>query len=413
MVRIQPFFAFRPRPEIAEKIASVPYDVVNTEEARALADGNPLSFLRVIRPEIDLPDGTDPYADEVYAAAGRNLRKLLDEGVLIRDVRRCLYLYRQEATLLGRQVSQSGVVACCHVGDYDAGLIKKHEKTRQHKEDDRTRHVLALNANAGPVFLLHRDRPAIKSLIEEAQLEQPLYDFTASDCVRHTVWRVDRSELLVQAFAELDHAYVADGHHRAASAARAGAARRKGNPLHTGSEEYNWFLTVLFGAEQLTILPYHRLVRDLNGLSAESFIARLMQIGTLVPTGRPEVVSSGAFSVFAGGKWYRVRMALESIAKDDPVRSLDYVLLDERVLDPVLGIKDVRSDSRIDFVGGIRGTAELERRVSSGEMAAAFAMRPIKVEQLMRVADAGEIMPPKSTWFEPKLRSGLLIHSLD
>lgn len=413
MLRTKPFAALRPRPDAAKDIASVPYDVVNTEEARQLAKGNPRSFLRVVRSEIDLPFGANVHDAVVYQAAKKNLDALVQSGDLLREEAPAIYLYRQSMVLLGKHVSQVGVVCSCHVDDYNQGLIKKHEKTRQDKEDDRTRHVLALNANAGPVFLLHEDDEPLAALTSKGVKEAPLYDFEAVDSVRHTVWRVTDPEAYVRAFAKLPAAYVADGHHRSASAARAGLERRKKNPRHTGDEEYNWFLCCLFPKSALTILPYHRVVRDLNGLDPEGFLAKLRELAEVTPTGQPEPASPGRVGVYVAGRWYTVTFPDVAFERSDAVKSLDYVVLYERVLLPLLGIGDLRTDTRVDFVGGIRGTKELERRVNSGDAAVAFAMHATTVEQLIAVADQGAIMPPKSTWFEPKLRSGLLIHTLD
>ena len=414
MLRVNPFAALRPDPENARQVASVPYDVVNTKEARELAKGNPQSFLHVVRPEIDLPDGTDPYADEVYAQARKAFDRLQSEGALVRESEPKIYLYRQQAKLNGVDVSQIGVVCCCHIDDYRSGLIKKHEKTRKDKEDDRTRHVLTLQANAGPVFLLYRGDPALTKMIEDDAMGPPIHDFLADDKVRHTVWAVEEPDEYVAAFAQVQAAYVADGHHRSASASRAGAEMRaKNDKKHTGDEEYNWFQCVLFASDQLNILPYHRVVKDLNGLSAEEFLAKMGEVGDVQPTDQPQPQHTGAFGMYVDGKWYMVTLPRDGIDKSDPVESLDYVLLYDRVLSPILGIGEIRTDKRIDFVGGIRGTGELERRVDSGECAVAFAMHETTIEQLMKVADAGRIMPPKSTWFEPKLRSGLLVHTLD
>ncbi len=413
MLRIHPFSALRPKPELAAKLAAVPYDVVNTEEARVLAKDNPISFLHVSRSEMDLPAGTDPHDDAVYTQARRAFDKLQADGVLVRDPQPSLFVYAQEATLGGRQVRQVGVVGCCHIDDYNSGVIKKHEKTRKDKEDDRTRHTLTLHANSGPVFLMYSRTAALTLLMDAATKEAPLYDFTAVDGVKHTVWRLPQTEAAVAAFAQVPTAYVADGHHRSASAARAGADLRAKNPKHTGNEEYNWFLCVLFPADMLTILPYHRVVRDLHGLTPAAFLEALRKVGSVEPTTEPEPAATGSFGVFVDNRWYRLTLPDSSIDRSNPVASLDYVLLSERVLSPILGIGDIRTDKRIDFVGGIRGPAELEKRVRSGDCAVAFAMHATTIQQLMKVSDAGEIMPPKSTWFEPKLRSGLLVHTLD
>jgi uncharacterized protein (DUF1015 family) len=314
--------------------------------------------------------------------------------------------------LLGRQVSQTGIVACCHVQDYLSGVIKKHEVTRKDKEDDRTRHTLAIHASGEPVFLAYRPDARLRELTHDAEAAPPLYDFTASDGVRHTVFPIAHAAPIVAAFAQLPCAYVADGHHRSASAARAAELLQRDNPRHTGDEEYNWFLCVLFAADQLNVLPYHRLVRDLGGLDPETFLGKLRAVAEVAKTREPIPSERGRFGMYLAKQWYELRLPPSALRSDDPVRSLDYVLLSEHVLGPLLGIHDLRTDKRIDFVGGIRGTGELERRVDSGEHTVAFAMRASTPEQVMAVADAGLIMPPKSTWFEPKLRSGLLIHSL-
>jgi len=407
-VRVHPFQAVRPQAELASRVASVPYDVVDRTEAAELARDNPYSFLHVGRSDIDLPEDTDPYDPQVYAAARQALDALLAQGVLIRDPGRTLYLYRQ--VMEGR--AQAGVVGCVHVDDYEWDVIRKHEKTRPDKEDDRTRHVLTLNAHAEPVFLAYRGRPEIDALSKQLTGMPPLYDFTAADRVRHTVWRISNPTDWVKAFDAVSHAYVADGHHRSASAWRAGKELRARNPAHRGDEEYNWFLAVLFPAEQLTILPYNRLVRDLNGKTSALVLQELRRIGQVSPTHDPEPSSPGSFGIYLDGSWYRLKIDEPSIPRADPIASLDVSLLQDRVLGPILGIGDPRTDRRIDFVGGIRGTAELERRVDSGEMAIGFSLYPTTMDQLMAVSDAGAVMPPKSTWFETKLRSGLFVHEL-
>ncbi|MEZ6130388.1 MAG: DUF1015 family protein [Planctomycetaceae bacterium] len=409
MPRIKPFQAIRPTPTAAADVASVPYDVVNREEAVELAKGNPSSFLHVVRPDIDLPPETDPYSADVYRTGRDNLDRLIREGTLIRDAVDSLYVYRQ----VMNGMAQSGVVCCCHIDDYENNLILKHEKTRQSKEDDRTRHVLALNAHAGPVFLTYRDVAAVDALVAAECAQTPLYDFTAVDGVQHTVWTVKDPQAIVELLSAVPAFYVADGHHRSASAWRAGAERRAANPNHTGDEEYNWFLTVLFPAQQLHILSYNRIIRDLNGLTAGQFIERLSSLGHLEPTSQPVPEHEGSFCFYLDGAWYRLTVPPDSIDRSDAIASLDVAILEERVLGPIFGIQDVRTDSRIDFVGGIRGTQELEKRVNSGDWACAVSMYPTSIQQLMAVSDAGQIMPPKSTWFEPKLRSGLLVHSLD
>ena len=408
-MRLHPFRALRPRPELADQVAAVPYDVVNRAEAAGLARGNPRSFLHVGRSEIDLPDDLDPYDPRVYLRAREALDEFLRHGTLVRDEAPALYLYRQ--TMDGRD--QVGVVGCVHVDDYERDLIRKHERTRPDKEDDRTRHVLALNANAEPVFLTYRGREEIDRAVAPVLATSPLFDFTAADGVRHTVWRVPDAAVLLRAFERVPHAYVADGHHRSASAWRAGKELRARNPTHRGDEEYNWFLAVLFPSDQLRILPYNRVVKDLNGLGREELLAKLARVGKVVRTDRPIPDRAGVFCFYLGGGWCRLELDPAGIDVRDPIGSLDVALLQERVLGPILGVGDPRTDKRIDFVGGIRGTAELERRVDSGEVAIAFSLYPTSLEQLMAVSDAGRVMPPKSTWFEPKLRSGLFVHELE
>jgi len=407
-MRLNPFRAVCPPPDLAPQVASVPYDVVNRGEAAELARGNPHSFLHVGRSDIDLPEDLDPYDARIYRRAREALDELLARGTLLRDPEPRLFVYRQ--IMDGRP--QTGVVGCVHVDDYEHDVIRKHEKTRQDKEDDRTRHVLTLNANAEPVFLTYRGRVEIDRMVEAITPTAPLYDFTAPDGVRHTVWQVPDSRALARTFDPVPLAYVADGHHRSASAWRAGKELRAGNPSHRGDEEYNWFLAVLFPSDQLRILPYNRVVRDLNGQTPARVLERLGGLGKLSPATDPVPERSGVFCVFLDGRWQRLELDPAGINRSDPIASLDVSLLQDRVLSPILGIGDPRTDKRIDFVGGIRGTAELERRVRSGEMAIAFSLFPTTLDQLMAVSDAGHVMPPKSTWFEPKLRSGLFVHEL-
>jgi uncharacterized protein (DUF1015 family) len=411
MLRVRPFAALRPGPEVAAEVASVPYDVVDTDEARRLAAGHPLSFLHVVRSEIDLPSDTDPHADVVYERARDNFRELTREA-LVRETEPAIYLYRLEAMLLGRAVRQTGVVACCHVGDYEQNLIKRHEKTRRDKEDDRTRHVLTVEANTGPVFMMYADRTSITELVAADTAKAPLYDFVAVDGVRHIVWKSDQPRAYVEAFALVPAAYVADGHHRAASAARAAAELRARDPAPTADGEYDWFLCALFPASELTVLPYHRVVRDLNGHDVSGLLAELRTFARVEPCSDPAPTRAASFGMYLAGGWYQISLPEVAVDERDPVASLDYTLLYEHVLSPVLGVADIRADPRIDFVGGIRGTDELEKWVDSGRAAVAFCMRATSTEHVIRVADAGQIMPPKSTWFEPKLRSGLLIHTL-
>jgi len=410
-MRLNPFRAIRPRPDLAAQVAAVPYDVVNRAEAVELARGNPHSFLHVGRSDIDLPEEVDSYDPRIYRRAREALDQLLAGGTLLHDPKPGLFLYRQ--VMDGR--TQTGVVGCVHVDDYERDLIRKHEKTRQDKEDDRTRHVLTLNANAEPVFLTYRGRPDIDELVAGiVSASPPLYDFTAPDGVRHTVWAAPDACALARAFGAVPHCYVADGHHRSASAWRAGKELRAKNPTHRGDEEYNWFLAVLFPADQLRILPYNRLVRDLKGQAPEDVLGRLGRLGKLKLTQTTEATPgrTATFCIYLDRRWHRLELDRAGIDRTDPIASLDVSLLQDRVLSPILGIGDPRTDKRIDFVGGIRGTAELERRVDSGEMAIAFSLYPTTLDQLMAVSDAGHVMPPKSTWFEPKLRSGLFVHEL-
>ncbi|HEU5040837.1 MAG TPA: DUF1015 family protein [Gemmatimonadales bacterium] len=407
-MRLHPFHAIRPAPELAPRVAAVPYDVVNRGEAVALAQGNPYSFLHVGRSDIDLPPDTDPHDDRVYHGARKALEGFLADGTLLRDPVPGLYLYQQ--VMDGR--TQTGVVGCVHIDDYERDVIRKHEKTRPDKEDDRTRHVLTLNAHAEPVFLTYRGRREIDALTEGILRTAPLYDFTAPDGVRHTVWRIPEPAPFVRAFDQVPLAYVADGHHRSASAWRAGKELRARNPGRRDAE-YEWFLAVLFPAEQLRILPYNRVVKDLNGLSMSQALARLARVGEVTTTSDPVPPAPGTFCFYLLGEWYRLALDPATIDRSDPIASLDVSLLQDRVLAPIFGIGDPRTDQRIDFVGGIRGPAELERRVDSGEMAIAFSLHPTTLDQLIAVSDAGQVMPPKSTWFEPKLRSGLFVHALE
>ena len=408
MAVIYPFRALRPPVEQVEQVASVPYDVVNTEEARALVAGNPLSLLHVTRPEIDLPQGTNIYSEEVYARAAENFRKLIEACPLEIENEPSLYLYR---LVMGGH-EQIGVAACCAVDEYDRDLIRKHERTRPDKEDDRTRHMLTLRAQTGVVFLTYRADHRIDALASAIVAGDPLYDFTAPDGIRHTLWRASSTDALVRAFVEVPLLYIADGHHRAASASRARAALREQNPEHTGEEEYNRFLTVIFPSDQMQILPYNRVVRDLHGMLPQEFLAAV-KAKFDVTEGSADVPARGRFGMYLRQRWYNLTPLDPSTAQtDDPTASLDVSVLQDQLLDPILGIKDVRTDKRIDFVGGIRGTSELERLVNEGRAAVAFSLSPTTIEDLLRVSDANGIMPPKSTWFEPKLRDGLLIHQI-
>ncbi|HEY8226552.1 MAG TPA: DUF1015 family protein [Pyrinomonadaceae bacterium] len=405
---IRPFSALRPPPARAKDVSSVPYDVVNTEEARALASGNPLSFLHVSRPEIDLPDGTDVYSDLVYRKAVENFRQLIESCPLVREETPSLYLYR---LVMGNH-QQIGVVACSSVEDYDSDVIRKHERTRRDKEDDRTRHIVMLRAQTGPVFLTYRRRAQIDDLVRHEAAKPALFDFVSPDGVKHTVWRITNTEPFVKEFAAVPFFYIADGHHRAASASRARAELKEQSFAHTGSENYNYFLTVLFPDSQVQILAYNRVVRDLNGLSKQEFLKELSRQFDVSENAKPEPATHRQWSMYLDGAWYGLKLRADAPRPQGTVASLDVSVLQDRVLDQILGIKDVRTDKRIDFVGGLRGIKELERLVNKGKAAVAFSLYPTTVEQLLSVSDVGEIMPPKSTWFEPKLRDGLLIHEI-
>jgi uncharacterized protein (DUF1015 family) len=367
-----------------------------------------LSFLHVSRPEIDLPDGTDIYSDVVYRKAAESFEKLKRECPLSVEESESIYLYR----LIMGEHEQIGVVACCSVDEYDNDIIRKHERTRRDKEDDRTRHMLTLNSQTGPVFLTYRARPEIDTMMMETTATAPLYDFTAPDGVQHTVWHAPDPVRFVQAFREVPFLYIADGHHRAASASRARADLRDRSFAHTGDEEYNFFLTVIFPDDQLQILPYNRVVRDLGDNTPGEFLMNIETKFDVTEDASPTPERPGQWSMYIMKRWYGLTLKGGAPSTRDPVGSLDVSILQEYLLDPILGIKDVRTDKRIDFIGGIRGTQELEKLVDDGRAAVAFSLYPTTVEDLIRVSDAGSIMPPKSTWFEPKLRDGILIHNI-
>ena len=407
MAVIRPFRALRPRAN-AQQVASVPYDVVNTDEARALAEGNPLSFLHVSRPEIDLPPGTDLYSDAVYRKAVENFEKLIVTCPLEKEAEPSLYLYR----LIMGEHEQTGIVAVCSVDEYDNNTIRKHERTRRDKEDDRTRHMLMLRAQTGPVFLTYRGRSDIDDQVSAGLGEEPLYDLTAPDGVRHTIWRVDDTEALVKSFESVPLLYIADGHHRAASASRARAELQQQSFAHTGKEDYNYFLTVIFPDSQMQIFAYNRTVKDLNGMSKEAFLDSVSTQFSISENANPEPPKRGHWSMYLDGKWYGLQLSPAATLPAGTVAQLDVSVLQDRLLDPILGIKDVRTDKRVDFIGGLRGTKELERLVNEGKAAVAFSLFPTTVGELLMVSDANEIMPPKSTWFEPKLRDGLLVHTI-
>ncbi len=406
---IRPFTGLRPRSDQASAVAAPPYDVLSSAEAKVRAAGKPYSFLHISKAEIDLPESLDHYAPEVYAKSAENLRKLIAAGILVRDARPCYYAYR---LVMGGH-TQTGLIAAASVADYDSNRIRKHEFTHPDKEDDRVRQIEALNAQTGPVLLVHPDSAEAERLISQATTGAPVADVTADDGIRHTVWLIDNTQAIAAisaVMATMHNLYIADGHHRSAAASRVAAARRgQGRP---DSAEY--FLAVIFPARQMRIMDYNRVIRDLNGHSVGDFLtavgARCTVRASATPV-KPE--RSGTFGMYLDGHWYHLSIRPELVPAQDPVRRLDVSLLSEQILAPVLGIADLRRDKRIDCVGGIRGLAELERRVSSGEMAVAFAMYPTQMAELMSVADAGEVMPPKSTWFEPKLADGLVSHVLD
>jgi uncharacterized protein (DUF1015 family) len=402
MSKVKAFRALRPNPSIAEQVASPPYDVMNAEEARQMATD--LSFLHVSRSEIDLPEGADVYSAEVYQKALENLDKLQREGVLIQEDAESFYVYRLQ---MGEQI-QTGIVACCAIDEYDNGLIKKHEKTRPDKENDRTRHIVTTQAQTGLIFLCYRGTDELNALVAEVCKDEPLYDFTAPDDIKHTIWRIAETENIVSAFEKVPAIYIADGHHRAASSSRARAEMRDQNPNHTGEESYNFVIAALFPAEQLKILPYNRIVKDLNGLSEAEFLQKLGEKFSVTETSIKSPAQKGEICLYLDGKWYLLKPNF--IVPTSAIESLDVSVLEQNVLHPILGIEDVRTDKRIDFVGGIRGTAELEKLVDSGKAKLAFSMFATTIDDLLNVSDANEIMPPKSTWFEPKLRDGLLIH---
>ncbi|GFO61792.1 hypothetical protein GMST_41170 [Geomonas silvestris] len=413
MAFIKPFKGVRPTKELAEKVAALPYDVMNTAEARGMAAGNPVSFLHISRPEIDLPDQVDIHSDEVYARGEENLKAFLEKGVLVQDGAECYYIYRQK---MGG-ITQTGLVVCAGVDDYQDGTIKKHELTRADKEEDRVRHIDALNANDEPVFYTYRNDAVITQAIDDVTKGEPLYDFTTGDGVSHTLWLVDdpaKIAMLTERFAAIPTLYVADGHHRSAAASRVRELRRQANPNHTGREEYNYFLTVIFPDNEMTIMPYNRVVKDLNGRSVAEFMARVAERFDVTPIAAAlNPARRHQFGMYLSGKWYELVPREESFPEDDPVASMDVSILQDNLLSPVLGVRNPRTDQRIHFVGGIRGVAELERVVDSGEYTVAFSLFPTSIEELMALADVDKIMPPKSTWFEPKLRSGLFVHLLD
>ena len=412
MATFKSFKALRPKPEFAKDIASRPYDVLNAAEAKDEAEGNNLSFLRVIKPEIELPEEIDPYDQKVYDRGLENLKKLTSKGYLIKEQKASYYVYR--LTMEGRE--QTGIVGCCDYQEYYDGRIKKHELTRTAKENDRVRHVETQNANAEPVFFSYRGVQNINLLIQKIVTFEPVYNFVAEDEIKHELWIVkdDKDISLIEfEFNAVPDLYVADGHHRTAAAARVGQKKKDHNPDHNGTEEYNFFMAVLFSDDQLKIYDYNRVIQDLNGKSPLDFISELEEtfyITKLLEASPPN--EKGLFSMYLENQWYSLKPK-DRIFTENPKANLDVTFLSEKILSPILGIEDLRKDTRIDFVGGIRGLNELERRVDSKEMKVAFALFPVSMDELISIADAGEIMPPKTTWFEPKLRSGLFIHELE
>lgn len=412
MALIKPFRALRPASDLAHLVAAPPYDVMNVEEAREMAHGNPLSFLHISRPEIDLSPELDPHDGAVYRKGRENLERFIQEKTLIQDEEEKFYIYRQK---MGAIV-QTGLVACAGVDDYQGGVIKKHEHTRADKEEDRVRHIDLLDANDEPVFYVYRNRPSINAIMEGCAKSDPIYDFTGKDGISHTVWEVaDREavDVLIREFATIETLYVADGHHRSAAASRVRDLRRKANADHTGKEEYNFFLSVVFPDHEMNVMAYNRAVRDLNGHTIAEFINLAGKRFEITPVAEPlNPESRHQFGMYLKGKWYSLSARPSCVDESDAVGRLDVSILQDQLLSPVLGIRNPRTDQRIHFIGGIRGIEELVRLVDGGEYQVAFSLHPTSLEELMALADADKIMPPKSTWFEPKLRSGLFLHLL-
>lgn len=415
MATIKPFRGIRPPKDLVEQVVSRPYDVLNSEEARKEAEGNEKSLYHIIKPEIDFPVGTDEHDPKVYDKAAENFKMFQEKGWLVQDEKECYYVYAQ--TMNGK--TQYGLVVGAYVPDYMNGLIKKHELTRRDKEEDRMKHVRVNNANIEPVFFAYPENDALAKIVSKYTSRKPEYDFVAPlDGFGHTFWVIDEDEdisMITAEFAKMPTLYIADGHHRSAAAALVGVEKAKQNPNHRGDEEYNYFMAVCFPAEQLTIIDYNRVVKDLNGLTDEAFLEKLSANFDVKEMGEEIYKPSGLhnFSLYLSGKWYSLTAKEGTYDDNDPIGVLDVTISSNLILDEILGIKDLRSDKRIDFVGGIRGLGELKRRVDSGEMKVALALYPVTMKQLMDIADTGNIMPPKTTWFEPKLRSGLVIHKLD
>jgi uncharacterized protein (DUF1015 family) len=413
MAVYRPFKAYRPKKEYAAEVAAKPYDVLNSDEAREEVKGHPLSFLHIGKPEVDLDPSINLYDSHVYLKAKENLQKLIDDNVITQDKEDFFYIYAQ--TMNGR--TQYGLVGCASVDDYWNDVIKKHEKTRKEKEEDRCEHVRVTNSHSGPIFLTYRDIDTINDIINKEIQNEPENDFVSEDGIRHQTWIIKNPETnknIEKILGKIDNFYVADGHHRSAAAAIVGRERREANPNHTGNEEYNFFLSVIFPASHLYIMDYNRVVKDLNCMTSENFLAKLKENFEIEEAGdQVKPAKKGEIGLYLDNKWYRLNAKKHLRQIIDPVNKLDVAILQHYVLTPLLAIDDPRTSKRIDFVGGIRGLDELERRVNSGEMKLAFSMYPTSIDELMSIADAGKIMPPKSTWFEPKLRDGLFVHFLD
>ncbi len=412
MSLIRAFAALRPQPDYTAAVVAPPYDVLNTEEACQRVDGRPWSFLHISRPEIDLPPGTDPYCAAVYEKAAENLQNMRNNSILRQDEQAYYYLYE----LIMGEHRQTGLVAVASVSDYDSNRIRKHEFTRPDKEDDRVRQIDSLNAQTGPVLLTYRQDAGIQSLIDRITAATPLVNVTADDGIVHRLWLVSAQsdiEKITETFDAMPNLYIADGHHRSAAASRVAAKRRTSNPNHSGEEAYNYFLVVMFPDTRMKILDYNRVIKDLNGLSQDEFLRQIAENFSVTQVdGQYKPTQRGTFGMYLDGNWYQLAINPDKVSNEDPVAALDVSLLSDNLISPILGISDPRRDKRIDFVGGIRGLKGLEKRVNSGEMAVAFALYPTSIEELMAVANAGQVMPPKSTWFEPKLADGLVSHLL-
>lgn len=414
MAKVKPFKGVHPKKNNVKEIASPPYDVLNSKEAREYVKHKPNSFIHVVKPEVDLPEATDVYDEKVYLKGKENLDRMIKEGLLIQDEKPCFYLYR----LIMDDIDEVGIVAGASIEDYENDIIKKHEHTRAKKEADRIKHVETLNANTGPVFLTYKAQKEMDNLTEKLMENTPLYDFEAEDGVRHIFWKIDDKatiEKIEKIFADIEYLYVADGHHRSASGTKVGQKKRANNPNHTGEEPYNYFLSVIFPHNQLYIMDYNRVVKDLNDMPKTEFLGKIKYkfiVEEYSDTNAYKPETKHTFGMYLDGKWYKLVAKSGSFDEKNPVDSLDVSILQNNLLTPILGIGNPREDTRIDFVGGIRGLKELSKRVDAGE-AVAFSMYPTSIEELMAIADAGKVMPPKSTWFEPKLRSGIIAHLLD